>query len=225
MAVLNVSQWQIKPGRAIDFLGQFPTARAIHERLGGKVRAWQNAAAGPQTGVFSYVIEFPNYEAWGRFSQALPQDPQWVPLWQRLLSAEGSALPLGNLVAATLPNLDEEPVAGGSGPAVSILRASEVVPGRGADALAFAAEVREHLKRLGVRRQRFLQTAFAGAASNQLISVSEFENFAALGAFLDASAADGGLQEALRTRGPLSANAPIRPLTANIRVEFTGLPS
>jgi hypothetical protein len=224
MAVVNVSQWQIKPGRAIDFFSQFPMARAIHERLGGKVRAWQNVAAGPNTGVFSYAIEFPNFEAWAKFSQALQLDPQWVPLWQRLLSSEGSALPLGNIVAATLPGLDEEPVAGGTGPAASIFRSAEVAPGRGADAIAFATEVRGHLKRLGVRRQRFALTTFAGPNSNEFVSISEFENLAALGAFADASANDQGLQDLLRTTGPLSANSPIRPTSASIRVEFTGLP-
>jgi NIPSNAP len=77
MAVCSVTILHVNPGRLQDFLANIAAAKAIHERVGAKVRIWQATAAGTQAGSVAYVIEHDDLAAYARFTQQLQADADW----------------------------------------------------------------------------------------------------------------------------------------------------
>ncbi len=81
MAVTGMTIWAINPGRGADFLKQAAKAKAIHERLGSRVRLFQIQFGGPSSGQIAYVNEVDNMAAFGAFSDKLESDPEWQEFW------------------------------------------------------------------------------------------------------------------------------------------------
>jgi len=83
MAVLGVTQWRTRPGRAGQFIEACAQAKKIHLRLGARsVRLFQATFAGPNANLLSYVLEFDSSAAQGAFSDKLAADGEWQKLWQ-----------------------------------------------------------------------------------------------------------------------------------------------
>ncbi len=101
MAVAQVVQFRIVPGRNEEFAKNVAAGKKIHERLGGRVRVWTALIAGPNTGIVSYVIEHDDLAAFADFSAKLTADPEWVEFTAKVL---GRADPAGLVQGATLAN-------------------------------------------------------------------------------------------------------------------------
>jgi len=100
MAVAQVIQFRISPGKNQEFNAQVAEAKKLQERLGGRVRVWQATAAGPNTGLVSYVIEHDNLAAFAAFSDKLSADAEWLAFSAKVFVAN----PSGTLISAGLAN-------------------------------------------------------------------------------------------------------------------------
>ena len=98
MAVAQVTQFQISPGRNQEFNAQVAEAKGHHERLGGRVRVWQATVAGPNTGLVSYVVEHKDMAAFAAFSDKMGTDAQWLAFVAKIFTAN----PTGTLVSSAL---------------------------------------------------------------------------------------------------------------------------
>ena len=101
MAVAQVAQFRIVPGRNEEFTKNVAAAKKMHERHGGRVRVWTALAAGPNTGIVSYVIEHDDLAAYADFAAKLTADPEWVEFVAKTL---GRADPSGTFQGTTLAN-------------------------------------------------------------------------------------------------------------------------
>lgn len=98
MAVAQVIQFRITPGRNEEFNKQVAEAKGHHERLGGRVRVWQATVAGPNTAIVSYVIEHKDMAAFAAFSDKVTTDAQWLAFAAKVFTAN----PTGTLVSGAL---------------------------------------------------------------------------------------------------------------------------
>lgn len=104
MAVLSISTWRIRPGKAQAFLETCARAKAIQERLGVQsVRLFNNVYSGANAGTATYVIEHENAEAQGAFTDKLNSDPEWQDFWQGVNTSDPSAEMIGNSIAVEVP--------------------------------------------------------------------------------------------------------------------------
>ena len=100
MAVAQVFQFRINPGRNQEFNAQVAEGKKHQERLGGRVRVWQATAAGPNTGLVSYVIEHKDLAAFASFVDKLNADAEWLAFAAKIFTAN----PSGTLMSAVLAN-------------------------------------------------------------------------------------------------------------------------
>jgi hypothetical protein len=101
MALLQVAQFRIAPGRNQEFNGNVAKAKKIHERLGAQVRVWAAIAAGPNTGLVTYSIQHQDWAAYASFNEKLATDSEWQ---QFLASVVQGANPSGVLQSGALLN-------------------------------------------------------------------------------------------------------------------------
>ncbi len=101
MALLQVAQFRVTPGKTQEFNGNVAKAKKIHERLGAQVRVWAAIAAGPNTGLVTYSIQHNDFAAFGSFAEKLAADPEWQ---QFVAGVIQSADPAGVLQSAALLN-------------------------------------------------------------------------------------------------------------------------
>jgi hypothetical protein len=80
MALLQVAQFRVTPGKTQELNGNVAKAKKIHERLGGKVRVWQSVIGG-QPMSLGYVIEHASWTAFGTFGEKMQQDTEWQSFW------------------------------------------------------------------------------------------------------------------------------------------------
>jgi hypothetical protein len=80
MAVVLVANvWRPRPGRFQDFMAVLAKGKAIHERLGAKVRVFNSQFGGhPMTTL--YVTEHADQNAFGAFGAKLETDAAWLAL-------------------------------------------------------------------------------------------------------------------------------------------------
>jgi len=84
-AVLIVNVWRARPGRFQDFLAVCSRAKKIHQRLGAKVRVFNNQFGGhPSSTVYS--TEHADSNAFGAFGAKLETDAEWLALVNEWLS-------------------------------------------------------------------------------------------------------------------------------------------
>lgn len=97
MAVTSMVVWEINPGRGGEFLQQCAQAKAIHERLGSRVRLVQILFGGPMSGNVAYVNEFDDWTGFAAFSDQMGTDAEWLQFW-----ASAQVNPSARLVSRTL---------------------------------------------------------------------------------------------------------------------------
>lgn len=100
VAVAQVFQFRISPGKNQEFNAQVDEAKKLQEKLGGHVRVWQATLAGPNSGLVSYVIEHENLAAFAAFSDKLSADAAWLAFVAKAFVAN----PAGTLISAVLAN-------------------------------------------------------------------------------------------------------------------------
>lgn len=91
MAVATVAQFRIVPGKASEFATNVATAKKIHERLGAHVRVWSAFAAGPNSGMVSYVIEHKDWASFASFNDKLTGDSEWQQFIVKVLQSADPA--------------------------------------------------------------------------------------------------------------------------------------
>jgi hypothetical protein len=100
MAVIQVSQFRVVPGKFQEFTANVAKAKKIHERLGGQVRVWTALIAGPNSGLVSYVIEHKDMAGFATFSDKLAADSEWQQFVVNVLQrADPSGLFQGTALA------------------------------------------------------------------------------------------------------------------------------
>ena len=100
MAVAQVFQFRINPGRNQEFNAQVAEAKGHAERLGARVRVWQATMAGPNTGLVSYVIEHKDMAAFATFADKLAADSGWQAFVAKIFTAN----PTATAISAALAN-------------------------------------------------------------------------------------------------------------------------
>jgi hypothetical protein len=89
-SVTELHQWQPKPGRYADFMNGATEARTIHEKLGATVYIGTN-----QMGVVHYALTFPDWGAWGEFSDKLVASKEWMEFNKKYDTTEPTAEHVG----------------------------------------------------------------------------------------------------------------------------------
>lgn len=84
-AIAQVGTWRPREGHVQEFMANVTIAKKIHERLGAKVRVWQNVFGG-QPMTVGYVIEHTGWDAFGKFGAKLEADPEWQNFWTKALA-------------------------------------------------------------------------------------------------------------------------------------------
>lgn len=100
-AVASISLWRPLDGKLQEFVKRVATAKKIHERLGGKVRVWQNNFGGQPMSV-GYVVEHDGWAAFGKFAEKMEADAEWQKFWADALSHPAATL-LQNSIAVEMP--------------------------------------------------------------------------------------------------------------------------
>ncbi len=101
--VLSTVQWQPQPGRMAEVVQRLAEWRGIASRHGLTTRFVQTSVGGPQTGILTTAIVFPNMTAYAKSSEALQADPAFQQLWQAALAADAAATPLGQTLGRVMP--------------------------------------------------------------------------------------------------------------------------
>jgi hypothetical protein len=101
MAILQVTQFRIVPGRNQEFNENVAKAKKIHERMGGQVRVWAAVVAGPNTGLVTYSIQHADWASYAKFNEKLPADAEWQKFAASVLQRPD---PSGNLQGSALLN-------------------------------------------------------------------------------------------------------------------------
>ncbi len=86
LAVATVTTWKAVPGKRNEVIQQFKEAKAIHERLGGRVRMWASGMAGPNFGTLTHVIVLDDMAALAKFGEKAQAGPAWLKMVPSLYS-------------------------------------------------------------------------------------------------------------------------------------------
>ncbi len=101
MAVLQVAQFRITPGRNQEFNANAAKAKNIHERLGAQVRVWAAVVAGPNTGLVTYSMQHQDWASYASFNEKLVADSEWQQFVANVIQRPD---PSGVLQSAALLN-------------------------------------------------------------------------------------------------------------------------
>ena len=101
MALIQVAQFRMVPGKAQEFMTNVAAAKKIHERLGGQVRVWTTVVAGPNSGMVNYIIEHKDWASYAAFNEKLATDSEWQQFVANVLQR---ADPAGLFQGAALAN-------------------------------------------------------------------------------------------------------------------------
>lgn len=89
------AQWRINPGRNDEFMKSTSLAR----KHGASVRVYQQTAAGPNTGVVTFVMEVEDRHVWANVYDSLFADPEWVAMMAGTTGANAPATLLSQSLA------------------------------------------------------------------------------------------------------------------------------
>lgn len=81
MAVTSVTIWRSNPGRRAAHMVLTAKAKAIHERLGGKVRVQTVVVGGASGQQIVYSVEFADMAAYAAWSAKAGADAEHVAFW------------------------------------------------------------------------------------------------------------------------------------------------
>lgn len=184
MAVLQATIWEVTPGRGAEVIGHMSQAKKIQERLGSKVRALQVQISGTGSNRIAYVLRHDNMTAFGKFSAASAEDPEWMMFQQTVLGvASPSATLAAHSLAVELPGFEGPfPVTGKS---VSVLTQIRANPGGMEGMVAQITTVKKIVEGLGASLSaRSMQVA--GDATGLIAVAVTYEDLRAYGKGTDA---------------------------------------
>jgi len=186
------------------------------ERLGAKVRAWQTDFAGANVGGASLTMRYDSYAALAAASKKSAQDAQVAKHAERTARSEVTTL-VGTFLLRELPGLEPSSPPATAGPRVRTLALWAVERGRMQDALALLAEAKQHSERLGANSGAS-SVVSGGAASGQIVTVTEFADIAAFGAYQEKVLADDAFQAFVATR--FGSGSPLTRLSSTMGTEL-----
>lgn len=104
MPVLATTVWKVRPGKMQDFLANVASARKILERLGGRVRA-VNQAIGTNAPCIIFVLESPDWKAYGDLQAKMETDSEWQKFFSKAVldNRDPSADLIGTGLSTDLP--------------------------------------------------------------------------------------------------------------------------
>lgn len=103
MAIAEVFTYSPRPGGIEQFLGLAKRADKILRALGATTRT-MTSVAGPAANAFMYVVETPNWKAYGELSAKLDTDPDWRQFLADVTSNDKPAVDLvSSAVYAEIP--------------------------------------------------------------------------------------------------------------------------
>ena len=104
MAIAEVFTYSPRPGGIEQFLGLAKRADKILRALGATTRTLTSVAGGPAANAFMYVVETPNWKAYGELSAKLDSDHDWRKFLADMNSSEKPAVDLvSSAVYAEIP--------------------------------------------------------------------------------------------------------------------------
>lgn len=104
MAIAEVFTYSPRPGGIEQFLGLAKRADKILRALGATTRTLSSVAGGPAANAFMYVVETPNWKAYGELSAKLDSDHDWRKFLADMNSNEKPAVDLvSSAVYAEIP--------------------------------------------------------------------------------------------------------------------------
>jgi hypothetical protein len=77
MAIAEVFTYSPRAGGIEQFLGLAKRADKILRALGATTRTMTSVAGGPAANAFMYIVETPNWKAYGELSAKLETDSEW----------------------------------------------------------------------------------------------------------------------------------------------------
>ena len=195
MSVINLTQWQARPGRIAETMANVVTAKRIFEGLGAKVRVYQPLVAGPNTSNLSFRMEFDTMSSYAKWATAVQANAEWLALQQTAInSAEPAATMVANNLSVTIPGLETSGAAAkGDGPGVVTASIVQVLPGKQPDAVAGLKELAPIVTKLGGRFSARTITV-GGPTTGQIAIVVEADDLAMWGSVMDKLPANPAFQ-------------------------------
>jgi len=87
MAIAQVYSWHLNPGRLADFMADAKRVDKIIRGLGGQTRTL-NSVSGGTAGAVLYIVEAPDWKAFGDLNAKLETDKNWQALLAELTSTD-----------------------------------------------------------------------------------------------------------------------------------------
>jgi hypothetical protein len=104
MAIAEVFTYSPRPGGSEQFLGLAKRADKILRALGATTRTLTSVAGGAAPNAFVYLVETPNWKAYGELSAKLEADPDWRKFLADVTSNDKPAVDLvSSAVYAEIP--------------------------------------------------------------------------------------------------------------------------
>jgi hypothetical protein len=104
MAIAEVFTYSPRPGGSEQFLALAKRADKILRALGATTRTLTSVAGGAAPNAFVYLVETPNWKAYGELSAKLETDPDWRKFLADVTSNENPAVDLiSSAVYAEIP--------------------------------------------------------------------------------------------------------------------------
>lgn len=212
MALISSNVARCHPGRRDDFMAVALEGMKLFERHGARhVRLLAAATAGEMSMGYVLTNEFANAEDYGAFVDELYSDAELDSFLGRITAADSPLVIESRSLATEIP-LERSGTPGPGG--VIEVYVGRPVPGRFEACRTLAGRVFDFFEGRGATNCRLFQLFAAGAMTDALVFVWEFENMRARGAASDA----WWTAEASRAvRDELSSpDNPITPLSSGI---------
>jgi hypothetical protein len=217
LTVLQIEVTTPKPGRLVDRreLMNADAVEVILDLGASGFRLLNARIAGTAITTSVAVLEFPSYEALGRYNDNLLASPIADAMLDQLHS-DTSPIVVDQMMVATEIPLDRVGAPGRG--AVVLARVARAVPGRLDDALELTRKGFELLEAHGAVGCRLVGLDAAGALTDCLAMSWEFESMAALGRAIEAARRDPtGIELAAIAGGAVAG--PLTPVSSGIFVD------
>jgi hypothetical protein len=216
MTIIHTTVSRARPGRRHDAIAAAQVGKKLVEREGAKdCRLGMAVTAGEMSGTFIFTMEFDDNEAYGSFADMAAADHELQALTDRLDHEDSPTVLLSQSIGVELP-LDR-PVKAGRG-SVTQVYVSRALPGRFEGALDLSRRVFDFVEAHGAMNSRLFTLLGAGAMTDALVVVWEFENMRALGRLGDSYMTEPAGQELMMTlTGP---DCPVTTMSSGIYTEI-----
>jgi hypothetical protein len=79
----HISTFLVNPGRGADFLTGVTEAKKLHLKMGADQVWVTQHISGGNPGTIGYMLVFESAEKWGKFTDALYTNTEWLAFWTK----------------------------------------------------------------------------------------------------------------------------------------------